>query len=649
MRGLLLVMTASLVTACPALAQSPQPPGDRPPLTMEALLAAPPPKAPRIVLDAKDDVHRLDALAAKLPNSAECGHPISASAALSLACEGTGGSIQFWQAGAKSPARVVELGRGERSVGVEWSWDGERAFVLVQAAEDGARQTDILDTRNVPSLARSALIIVDLAGRRAPDRRDLEGSVLQIAPHGEDRIYYASFDFTRLPLETQIRRIDLASGRDERIYGTGGTFQTSRVAVSPDGRHILFAVDRANRRWDDYTNLLLIDVATGREVGVVSGDAAVNSGSWYGWSKDGTRVFFSARHGGFDQIMAATLSGKLTRLTDDEVARYRLVASPDAGFLAYQTESLAGQREIRRLSLNTGNEQSVGIIDALASRFALTDARMTWWRTRDGRSIAGFLFLPAGYESGRRYPVIVDIHGGGRGQKLVMASPLTLVTAPGVGEWYAWAALGYAVFVPDYRSSGAYGPIGPIPDGCCDDGVVHRDASDVADGIDALADQGIVDPERVGLLGHSAGGARVIDLLARSRRYAAAVVNESVAPDPLFNYINMAHGRATGVDALARMTPDGLTKPRPEALVQAKLLSAYRSGTPTLVMLGNETKGATANLTGELLFSLLKENGVASRLIRFEKDGHVLMTPESSLRAFGEVRSWYDLYLKPRL
>ena len=617
----------------------------RQPVSIEALLASPMPKTPKFAIDASGDVKISDELVKQLPSNAVCKRVVSVSETLILACENEKNQLQFWRAGESQPAFSSVIADDQGIVSVDWSEGGLVAFVLIQESVKST-QSDVLTTHEKSPDTKSTLLVVDIPAGRVISQRNLVGSVLQIAPVSRNRFYYSSFDFVRLPLETEIRRADIDTARDDRIYVTKGTFQTSKIAVSPDGRHLLFAVDRQNRRWDDFTSLVLIDVATGKEVRVVSGDRAVNSGSWYGWSHDSGKVYFSARHGGYDQIVSATLSGKLTNLTDDNVARRRIVASAASDILAYETESLAGTREIRSLSLSTGQEKTVFSMSSLEPRFSLSESRQIWWKNRDGLSVAGFLFLPRDYVLGKRYPVIVDIHGGGRGQTLEMVAPLTLATAPGQGEWYAWAALGYMVFVPDYRSSGSYGPIAPQLKVCCNDEIVHQDAFDVLDGIEALDELGLIDPNKIGLFGHSAGGARVMELLAGKRRFAAAVVNEAVAPDPLFNFVNMSHGRYTGINALEHLTQDGIAKPAPESLVQrVTLLSTYRSGTPTLIMIGNEKKGATSNLTSEVLFTLLKGSNVETRLVRFENDGHVYLTPSSSLRAFEETKSWFSKYI----
>jgi dipeptidyl aminopeptidase/acylaminoacyl peptidase len=608
------------------------------------------PKSQRFIVDDGGRTITFEDIKKDIPESAGCKRIISVSRDLLTVCETTDGLINIRGDRGRTPLYSLRVPKGEIIVSAVWSVDGSRLHILSQkSASSNPDTSEVLNSNDAELGTTSRIVTIDLRFNRQIDDRVLLGAVLQITPSRDGGIFYASFDFTKLPLETQVRHLNIQTGVDKKIYATGGTLQTSRIAVSPDEKTFLFAVDQANRRWDDFTNLMLIDTQTGKEIRSVSGNMSVNSGSWYGWGDDGKTIYFSARQGGADVIAAVGQDEKISTLTDDKVSRRRIAISANYKFMAYETESLSGDRDIRTLSLETLRENRVLIIDSLKAQFQLSETKTVWWRSRDNRSIAGFLILPFGYQKEKRYPMIVDVHGGGRGQRLVMAAPLTIATSPGPGEWFAWAALGYVVFVPDYRSSGSYGPISPKIATCCNDGIVAEDAADVLDGIDALIAQGLVASDRVGLLGHSAGGARVIELLAGKRHFAAAVVNEAVAPDPLFNFINMARGRATGTDVLERLTPDGISKPLPEQLLDGTtLLSAYRSRTPTLVMVGNETKGATSNLTGELLFTLLKNKGTETRLVRFNNDGHVLSTPESVRRGFLEVRNWFDRHLKSK-
>lgn len=133
-------------------------------------------------------------------------------------------------------------------------------------------------------------------------------------------------------------------------------------------------------------------------------------------------------------------------------------------------------------------------------------SRLVQWTTASGDSVRGALFLPAGYQAGRRYPLIVLVYGG------VMLSSY-------VNSFDGWSKLiadapllstrGYAVFYPDtpLRSDEPLKELGEI----------------VLPGIDRLIELGIADPERLGVIGHSYGGYSALALIVQTGRFKAAV------------------------------------------------------------------------------------------------------------------------------
>ncbi|MEP6763240.1 MAG: S9 family peptidase [Gemmatimonadaceae bacterium] len=117
------------------------------------------------------------------------------------------------------------------------------------------------------------------------------------------------------------------------------------------------------------------------------------------------------------------------------------------------------------------------------------------WKSTDGKMVGGVLLKPVGFQAGRKYPLIVAIHGG-------PAAADMLSFNPGYGA-QAYANAGYMVLMPNYRGSTNYGE-------------AHRQAivgdyfrkgyEDIMTGVDALIAQGMVHPDSMGVLGWSAGG-----------------------------------------------------------------------------------------------------------------------------------------------
>jgi dipeptidyl aminopeptidase/acylaminoacyl peptidase len=95
----------------------------------------------------------------------------------------------------------------------------------------------------------------------------------------------------------------------------------------------------------------------------------------------------------------------------------------------------------------------------------------------------GLVVMPLGYTPGTRYPLIADIHGGGAGASAELAGALFVNTPL---EWQLWAAKGYLVFVPEFRSSGAFGHLAITKVVMRENDEIAQDVGDVIAGVDTL-------------------------------------------------------------------------------------------------------------------------------------------------------------------
>ena len=142
------------------------------------------------------------------------------------------------------------------------------------------------------------------------------------------------------------------------------------------------------------------------------------------------------------------------------------------------------------------------------------------WKSGDGTTVEGMLFYPVDYQPGRRYPLVVQMHGGpfesdkfGAGSALVQ------------NYWPVLAAKGYAVLRPNYRGSTGYGNafFRDVVNG-----YFHNMASDIMAGVDHLVQAGIADPDRLIAMGWSAGGTLVNKLVTMTDRFKAASAGAGV-------------------------------------------------------------------------------------------------------------------------
>ncbi|MGA7359401.1 MAG: prolyl oligopeptidase family serine peptidase, partial [Candidatus Sulfotelmatobacter sp.] len=136
------------------------------------------------------------------------------------------------------------------------------------------------------------------------------------------------------------------------------------------------------------------------------------------------------------------------------------------------------------------------------------------WKADDGTTVEGMLIYPPGEFESKKLPMLTFIHGG----------PADADGNHFEADWYQWAALaatnGWLVFEPNYRGSTGYGDkflqqIVPL--------IVSRPGKDILEGVDALAKDGIADPDHLAVGGYSYGGYMTNWLITQTTRFKAAV------------------------------------------------------------------------------------------------------------------------------
>jgi len=150
-----------------------------------------------------------------------------------------------------------------------------------------------------------------------------------------------------------------------------------------------------------------------------------------------------------------------------------------------------------------------------AHELALGETRVVRWRSPvDGEEIEGVLTLPADHSEGDRVPLLVRIHGGPAG-----VSTMSYGADDGAYPTQVFAGRGYAVLQPNYRGSTGYGEDFR---GLNRGRISGDDWVDIEAGVDHLIDEGVADPERLGVMGWSFGGHLTYWGLTRTGRFAAA-------------------------------------------------------------------------------------------------------------------------------
>jgi dipeptidyl aminopeptidase/acylaminoacyl peptidase len=261
----------------------------------------------------------------------------------------------------------------------------------------------------------------------------------------------------------------------------------------------------------------------------------------------------------------------------------------------------------------------------------------------EGWMIDALLVLPENYVQGERYPTLVYAHGGP--ESYVSASFTDLISARAESAAHFLATQGYAVFLPNFRGSGGYGP--EFENELAEFQIVHKPFRDVMTGIDYLIEEGIADPEKLGIYGSSFGGWLTAWAVSQTSRFKGAVASLGL-------YDLLSFDRAIGKPFFT-MQPNRMGKANPQAnwlepevYKEFSPMEHIRSvKTPVLLIeTPGERHGGWEN-QGISFFNGLCALGVESYLVYYPRARHNGGWNDNYKRDYmSRVATWFDHCLK---
>lgn len=253
------------------------------------------------------------------------------------------------------------------------------------------------------------------------------------------------------------------------------------------------------------------------------------------------------------------------------------------------------------------------------------------WKSQDGTTIEGVLHKPSGFVAGKRYPLLVVIHGGPTG--VSRPTPFSSTTSYPIDIWLTRGAL---VLEPNYRGSAGYGEkfrslnIRNLGIG---------DAWDVLSGIDVLVKEGLADNDRVGVMGWSQGGYISAFLTTHdSARFKAVSVGAGIS-DWTTYYVN------TDIHPFTRHYLKATPWDDPEIYRKTSPITYIKGAkAPTLIQHGDKDPRVPIPNAYELYQGLRDEN-VPAKLIVYKGFGHGLTKPKANRAAMEHNLEWFGKYI----
>ena len=356
--------------------------------------------------------------------------------------------------------------------------------------------------------------------------------------------------------------------------------------------------------------------------------------SWCRWFPDGRRLLYVSWADLTHQVgILDVASGKTTVLVDDfvmgEAFGPRLSATPDLRYFAatHATPSHPYDAWFGKLTGESGVAwQRLSRLNPLAEEtFALSPTRRIRYESVDGWQIDAFLTLPLTPRGEGAPPLIVDVHGG----------PSWAYT----DNWYDWsqmlASAGFAVLQPNVRGSLGRGVA--FADAVVGD-MGGKDLQDVLHGVDYLIDQGLVDSERIGIMGWSYGGFMTAWAVTQTTRFKAAMMGAGVSDYHSFHAQSNIPDwdmRFIGVDPLEQ----------PEQYRERSAIThAARVTTPTLIVHGENDLCVPVN-QAYAFYRALRERKVPVELVVYPREGHGFSEKEHLRDLEERMLGWFEKYL----
>jgi dipeptidyl aminopeptidase/acylaminoacyl peptidase len=594
-----------------------------------------------------------------------------------------------------APAQQFTSGE-KQDVAPRWSPDGS-TLGFVSNREGEAKQLYVL-----PASGGEARRLTDLDEEVTEPVWSPDGTRLAFSARVRDPAYGEKDDKRRQPrrftrLQYKLDDEGWIGDRRRHIFTvpadasgppvqlTHGDFEDQYPTWAPDGRRIAF-VSARQEDWDIelFRDVYLVDAHGGEPVRLTSGDG------WYeapAWSPDGSLIacrfsvggFDFPRHGRIAVIEAATGERRvLTAMLDRNCSPYPEIREPvwDGETLLFVLEDSGNNRLYRVPADGGGAPEPVADGDVWVTGYDALDGAIVHAATTatsppelyfgerplthvtrafvegrelaeperftavsaDGPEVEAWVIRPLGFEPGRRYPVLLNVHGG----------PFSQYGNRFFDEFQVFAGAGYVVIYANPRGSSGYSEEwgrairGPVAEGPGWGTVDFEDLMAVVD--EALERFDFCDPDRLGVLGGSYGGYMTSWIVGHSDRFRAACSERSCN-----NFV--LEGGSADIGWAFKGEIGAHWFEAPDVYLKISPATYAENITTPLLILHSEDDLRCPIAHAEDLFAILRLLKREVELVRFPAESHELSrsgSPAHRLMRFEAILDWFARYLHPK-
>jgi dipeptidyl aminopeptidase/acylaminoacyl peptidase len=462
------------------------------------------------------------------------------------------------------------------------------------------------------------------------------------------QIYFASLrndePYYERP-KTEVYSIPAGGGDATKL--TTIEMDTGSFALSPDGKQIAFIASAA-QPVNSYTqpDLWVLDLVkdakprnltagfdwdVGASVFGDQGSPRGGGGNVPIWVADGKSIVENfAKEGQTNLGSFDVATGALTEITKGNQAIVRFRGAPDASRLVYFLSTPTKIGDLFWLDRVSGEaRQLTQSNDELFGQLNLTEPEEIRYKSFDGKSIQAWLQKPPGFDPAKKYPLILNIHGG----------PHAAYGYIFAHEFQWMAAKGYVVLYPNPRGSTSYGQ---------DFGNViqfHYPGDDYKDlmlGVDEAIKRGYIDAKKLGVTGGSGGGLLTNWVVGHTDRFAAAVSQRDIASWTDWWYTaDFTLFQPTWFKAPPFQDPEDFKARSPITYINDVK-------TPSMFILGENDYRTPPGAGGEQMFRALKFRKIPTVMVKFPNESHELSRsggPWHRVERLQHIVGWFDKWL----
>lgn len=541
-----------------------------------------------------------------------------------LAWSPDGSWIAFTMLVETEPASLVKPPRKPK--GAQWA-DPPRVITEVRHEQDGVGYL-------TPGFTHVFVVPAEGGTARQLTSGDFQHQgPLSWTPDGSALLFTANRDpdWEYAFLDTEIHRVDIADGTITALTERNGP--DHHPVVSPDGRTVAYLTYEDRVQTYQVTELwvMRVDGSDQRSL-TASLDRSVGNPQW---DADGGGLFFQYEDQGTTRIGHVDLDGERRIVADDlgGTAGSRPYGGgsftvSDRNVVAYTHTRPDHPADIAIVRRKRDDVRLVTHLNAdLLERRRLAAVEELWWESSyDQRRIQGWLATPPGFDASRRYPLLLEIHGG----------PISSYGPRFSSEIQLYAAAGYVVLYANPRGSVGYGEEFA--------NLLHhnypsQDHDDLMSGIDVVLSRGFVDPDSLFVTGGSAGGILSAWMVGKTDRFRAAAVVK-----PVINWTSKVLVADNWFYYHDYRYPGSPWENPQEYMAFSPLSLVGNVSTPTLLMVGTEDL-RTPLSESKQFYHALKLRRIDTALVEIPGASHnIVRRPSQLVTKVAHILGWFARY-----